>query len=112
MNDKLTQDLVKKSMIHTSDDFTDLLMNKIEEKNKQEIKVVFPVKKLLFGIATSLIIISFGAFKLLASSYHLFSLDIRISKMPVLITIVLLFLLGMYYILRMNEVYRGLKNEI
>lgn len=112
MNEKEAKKWVKKSIVTTSDDFTDKLMERLESKPVVVKTFVWPFKTIFCLILTVMLSVSYLIYKNFDSSYNLFSADIDISGTHIFLGTTILFLLALNHVLKLNETYKSLKNAI
>lgn len=109
MNEKDTKELLEKSIIETSNGFTDKLMQRIEVKERVEKTIVWRFKPIFSILIIAMLAISFTFYKYLESSAGLFDSGIEIGRTPIFLIGTILLFLTLNYILRLNEVYNVFK---
>lgn len=112
MSEEETKRILQKSMLKTSDGFMNELMNKIEAKEKVRESFVCPVRRILTVISIIIVLISFVLYKSLHFSNDILNTGISISKTAIFSITSLFFLYIINYILRLNEEYKYLKNNL
>jgi hypothetical protein len=112
MIEEETKKILQKSMLKTSDSFMNELMNKIEAKEKVEKASVWPIRTTLSVISIILLLMSFVLYKSLHLSNNILSTGISISKTAIFSIASLIFLFIINHILKLNEEYQNLKNDV
>ncbi|MCH2192814.1 hypothetical protein [Kordia sp.] len=108
MKEEQLKYLIQKSTVATSDDFTDMLMQQLETiEEVKPVRIISFQKIMLIAIA-GLLCISFVAYKYLAPFLSEFFGKVQISKTPIFAVCLLLCLLGVNYILLLQQSYRRL----
>ncbi len=105
--------LIQKSTVRTSEDFTDTLLSKIEaQESIESTPLPFPFKKIVIGFSIALALIPFLIYTTNHSIQGILSIDIKIPSMALSIMVTIAFLLGLNYILRLNETYKKLETMV
>ncbi|MEM6686646.1 MAG: hypothetical protein AAF617_12765 [Bacteroidota bacterium] len=108
MKEEQLKNLMQKSTVATSDDFTDALMQQLETlEETQPIKLISFRKIVAFSIA-SLVILSLIAYQYVTPFLSELSGSVQINKTPIFAAFLLLCLLGLNYVLRLQRSYREL----
>ena len=103
MTEEELKQLMQKSIIKTSDDFTDNLMQKIDtqaQAEKEKVVVLPSFNKRLLILSIIMIISSRIAYLILKKSAII---DISVSKTPLFLGFVLAFLFALNYLLKMKQ---------
>lgn len=112
MNEDKTRDLLQKSIIETSDDFTDKLMQRLEAKEVAKRTFVWSFTPTLSVLIVAMLAISFTFYKFLKSGADLFDTGIEIGRTPIFSVGTVLFFLALNYILKLNETYSFSQNNV
>lgn len=110
MKEEELKNLVQKSVLKTSNTFTDQLMSKIEEKEVAEKRAVWSPQLVLPGISLALLSLSFFLYKILGDSIAFPLLDFSINKTAFFVPAFFLFLLIVNHTLKLTRDLRNLKN--
>lgn len=117
INDKMKEDVTKallqKSTIHTSDDFTDRLVQKIKEQQLQP-STVSQIQSLLYPIAAVIIggIVFFAAVLFDAlPKIQVFNFQVQLNKTPLLILLAVLLLFGVNHLLKLQATLTHLQKR-
>ncbi|MEM8927305.1 MAG: hypothetical protein AAGC45_03820 [Bacteroidota bacterium] len=111
MNAKDTKELLGKSIIETSDDFTNKLMLRIEAEK---------VKKKSFGwnftltfsvLVFATLAMSFTSYQFMQYGITVFDTDFEIEGIPIFLTTTALLLLAINHVLRLNHNYSVFKSN-
>jgi hypothetical protein len=107
MKEDITKNLIQKSTISTSEDFTDTLLLKIETEKAIEplsdIKHIEMFRYAILGILVGGTVFFISMYLNFFPKLDIFNIQLRISKIPFLIITTLLLLLGTNHLLRMHE---------
>ena len=105
MEEDITKSLIQKSTIHTSDDFTDKLLLKIESEkaiqpvtDNQCIQMYRFVVWGIIGVAAIFVLLIFFGF---LPKFNILNYQLKISKTPFLIISALFLLLSTHHILKL-----------
>ncbi len=99
MNDKTTKHLLKKSMVKTSDNFTDALMEKIEAAPSPK-TIKLPLGRIARLVAVIALVISAIVYRSLY--YWEGTSALSTGKTPIFIGLTLVLLLAVNYVLRLQ----------
>lgn len=105
MNEKDTKELLEKSIIETSDDFTDKLMQRLEAAEVAEKTSVWRFTPIFSVLIVVILTLSFAFYKYLESGATLFQTGIEISRTPIFLIVTVLLLFAINHILKLNETY-------
>ncbi len=107
MNEEKARDLLQKSIIKTSDDFTDKLMRRLEVEKVEKKPFSWSFTPTFLVLALAILAISFTSYKFLKSGVNLFDL----GRIPIFTIGAVLFFLALNHILKLNEIYSLHKNN-
>ena len=107
MEEDITKSLTQKSIINTSEDFTDKLLLKIESKKAkqplldiQHIRVYRFALLGMIGVSALFFLLIFFGF---LPKFNIFNFQLKISKTPLLIITTLFLLLGTNHMLKIHQ---------
>ncbi|MEM6719747.1 MAG: hypothetical protein AAF611_10550 [Bacteroidota bacterium] len=108
MKEEQLKNLMQKSTVETSDNFTDALMQQLEMlEETKPIQLISFRKMIAFSVA-SLVIVSLIAYQYLAPFLSELSGSVKVTKTPIFAVCLLVCLLGLNYMLRLQQSYRKL----
>lgn len=107
MNEEKARDLLQKSIVETSDDFTDKLMRRLDAEKVAKKTLTWNFKPVFSILVLAMLPISFTFYKFLKSGASLFD----IGRTPIFVVAAVLLFLGLNYILRLNETYSLSKKD-
>lgn len=105
MNEEKTRDLLQKSIVETSDDFTDKLMRRLDTEKVVKKTFAWNFIPTFSILVLAMLAISFTSYKFLKSGAKLFDIDLEIGRTPIFTLGTVLFFLALNYILKLNETY-------
>ena len=108
MKEESLKNLMQKSTVATSDDFTDALMQQLENLEETKPIRLISFKKMMVLCVASLVIVSLIAFTYLAPFLSELSGTVKIARTPIFAAFLIVCLLGLNYILRLQQNYRKL----
>lgn len=111
MNDKDTKQLLDKSIVEASDDFTDKLMQRLEAKKIDKKVSVWRFTLIFSALVILLFVISYASYKLLKSDALPFYISIENVKTPIFLMVTALLFLSLNYILKLNEAFNISKSD-
>lgn len=111
MKEEKTRDLLQKSSIETSDNFTNKLIQRLEAKKVAKKTFTWNFTPTFSVLVLAVLASSFTFYKFLKSGVHLFDTGIEIGRTPIFSVGAILFFLALNYILKLNETYSLSKNN-
>jgi hypothetical protein len=108
MKEEHIKTLMKKSIVETSDDFTDALMQKVENLEEVSPVQILSFRKLFLISLVGLIFVSFVSYKYLAPYLSEVLGSVNSTRTPIYAMCLLVSLLGVNYILKLHQAYRKL----
>ncbi|WP_422860742.1 hypothetical protein ACOKFD_07885 [Flagellimonas sp. S174] len=111
MNEKDIKELLGKSIIKASDDFTDKLMLRLEAKKVTKKSFVSNFTLTFSVLALAILAMSFTLYKYMSDCFTLFDTDFEIDRIPIFVTTTALLLLAINHVLRLNHIYSVFKSN-
>lgn len=105
MNEKETKELIEKSIIPTSDGFTDKLMLRLEAREVDKKTAVWRFIPTISAITVVVLAVNFVVYKYLESGVTLFSTDLKVDGIPIFLATTVLLLIAINHILKLNHIY-------
>lgn len=107
MNEKDTKELLEKSIIETSGNFSDKLMHRIEAEELEGETSVWSFKSVFSVLVVVVAVVSFVLYKYLESGIIFF----ENRRTPIFAAITILLLLAINYVLKLYEEYNMFKSN-
>ncbi|MGS2760637.1 hypothetical protein [Sinomicrobium sp. M5D2P9] len=115
MKERIARELVRKSSVNTSEDFTDKLLLKIEAEKASPSLTNWPgIPSFRYAVLTiagtgivSLILLYSG----LLPKFTLLDFELQINKTPFLVVLLLLLLTGINHLLKLQHLTTNLKKD-
>jgi len=111
MNEEKARDLMQKSIVETSDDFTDKLMRRLEAEKAAKMPFAWNFAPTFAVLVLAILTISFTSYKFLKSGVNLFDIGLEIGRTPIFTISTVIIFLALNYILKLNETYSLFKNN-
>lgn len=111
MNEEKARDLVQQSIIETSDDFTDKLMNRIEAKKTTRETFSWRFTPTFSVLVLAVLALSFTSYKFLKSGTDLFDIGLEIGRTPIFTIGTVIVFLALNHVLKLYETYSLSKNN-
>ena len=105
MNEEKARDLLQKSIIETSEDFTDKLLMRLEAEKAAKKTFVWNFIPIFSVLVLIMLAIGFTSYKFLKSGVYLFDIGLEIGRAPIFAIGAVLFFLALNYILKLNEFF-------
>ncbi len=111
MNEEKTRDLLQKSIVETSDDFTDKLMRRLVVETAAKKPFVWNFTLTFSVLVLAILAVSLTSYKFLKSGVNLFAIGLEVDRTPIFLISTVLFFLALNYILKLNHTYSLLNNK-
>ncbi len=111
MNEEKARDILQKSIVETSDDFTDKLMRRLDAEKVEKKTFAWNFTPVFSVLVLAMLAISFASYKFLRSGAKPFDIGLEIGRTPIFTIVAILFFLALNYILKLNETYSLSKNN-
>ncbi len=105
MKEEKARDLLQKSIIETSDDFTDKLMRRLEAEKAAKKTLSWSFTSMFLVLSLAILVLSFISYKFLKSGVDIFNIGLDIGRTPIFIIGTILVFIALNYTLKLNETY-------
>ncbi|WP_235298181.1 hypothetical protein [Portibacter marinus] len=113
MNEDRAKVLLKQSGLTTTENFTDVLMEKIEAKSAVRVQLAFTsIKKALFFIAAILLLLSIYIFYSRFSSFSEIVIIGDLHRTKLFAVLLITVLLAVNYLLKMQHIYNNYSDDV
>ncbi|MEL6812908.1 MAG: hypothetical protein AAFP76_16395 [Bacteroidota bacterium] len=112
MKEEEVKKLMQKSVMSTSEDFTDRLMHRIETEDVAETKVTWSLGRVWVAVLILMTGIGYMCYRLISNASLYPTVDLRDYKIPMLLVPVLAFLFTLRKLLLWREMEYGLKRGV
>jgi formate hydrogenlyase subunit 3/multisubunit Na+/H+ antiporter MnhD subunit len=112
MNEQKIKEILERSRLETSSDFTEKLIYRIETKKSEGTSIVWSFPTILTVVTLILFCVSFLLYQSLNSRGFFFGINRNELKTPFFLIFSILFLLVINYIMKLNETHKQRKNEL
>lgn len=109
MNEQKIREIIEKSKLETSCDFTEKLMYRIETKKSEATSIVWSFTTILTVLIIILFGVSFLVYQALNSRDFFFGINRNELKTPFFLIFSIFFLLVINYIIKLNETHKQRK---
>jgi glucan phosphoethanolaminetransferase (alkaline phosphatase superfamily) len=108
MKEEQLKKILQKSTLETSDDFTEMLLQKVATLEEEPSTKVISPQKIFLICLCGLLVLSFVAYTYFAPFISELSGSIKITKTPIFAVFLGMCLLGISYVWRLHQAYRKL----